>query len=51
MERHAGIPAGMLIGVLMGTLCGFANGAMITFLRINPFIVTLGTMGIFRGSR
>jgi ribose transport system permease protein len=49
MERHAGIPAGMLIGVFMGTLCGFANGAMITFLRINPFIVTLGTMGIFRG--
>jgi ribose transport system permease protein len=49
MERHAGIPAGLLIGVFMGTLCGFANGAMITFLRINPFIVTLGTMGIFRG--
>jgi ribose transport system permease protein len=49
MERHAGIPAGLLIGILMGTLCGFANGTMITLLRINPFIVTLGTMGIYRG--
>jgi ribose transport system permease protein len=49
MERHAGIPAGLLIGVSIGTLCGCANGTMITTLRINPFIVTLGTMGIFRG--
>lgn len=49
MERHAGVPAGMLLGVLTGVVCGFANGAMITALRINPFIVTLGTMGIFRG--
>src|ERR1700738_5009440 len=47
MERHAGIPAGLLLGIATGTLCGFANGAMITSLRINPFIVTLGTMGIF----
>jgi ribose transport system permease protein len=49
MERHAGIPAGLLIGLFMGTLCGLANGTMITSLRINPFIVTLGTMGIYRG--
>lgn len=49
MERKMGIPAGMVIGILVGTACGFANGTMITFLRINPFIVTLGTMGIFRG--
>ena len=49
MEHRMGIPAGMLIGLLAGTACGFANGLMITSLRINPFIVTLGTMGIFRG--
>jgi ribose transport system permease protein len=49
MERHAGIPAGLLIGILTAMVCGFANGTMITTLRINPFIVTLGTMGIFRG--
>ena len=49
MEKGGGIGWGMLSGILAGTACGLANGAMITSLRINPFIVTLGTMGIFRG--
>ncbi|MBV8816936.1 MAG: ABC transporter permease [Acidobacteriaceae bacterium] len=49
MEKRIGIAAGMVVGLLAGTACGFANGGMITGLRINPFIVTLGTMGIFRG--
>src|ERR1700704_897835 len=48
MEKH-GIPLGMVVGVLTGMLCGLFNGTMTTSLRINPFIVTLGTMGIFRG--
>lgn len=29
--------------------CGLVNGLIITLGRIPPFIVTLGTMGIFRG--
>ncbi len=29
--------------------CGLANGLVTTLGRIEPFIVTLGTMGIFRG--
>ncbi len=49
MENKLGIPAGMAVGLFAGTVCGLANGAMITSLRINPFIVTLGTMGIYRG--
>lgn len=44
-----GIPVGLVAGVLVGALLGLANGVMITRLRISPFIVTLGTMGIFRG--
>jgi ribose transport system permease protein len=48
MEKQ-GIALGMLVGVAIGMLCGFANGLMITSLRISPFIVTLGTMGIYRG--
>ncbi len=36
--------------VVMGALCGFANGFLSTRLRIAPFIVTLGTMQIFRGA-
>lgn len=40
---------GTLISVLAGAVCGFANGMLITKLKLAPFIVTLGTMSIFRG--
>lgn len=49
MEKGLSIPAGVLVGVLTGLVCGLSNGLMITRLRIAPFIVTLGTLGIFRG--
>ncbi len=49
MEKGFGIPVGVLVGILTGLGCGLANGLMITRLRIQPFIVTLGTLGIFRG--
>jgi ribose transport system permease protein len=48
MAKH-GIPAGLLVGLLAGALCGLANGTLTTALRVSPFIVTLGTMGIYRG--
>ena len=34
--------------VLLGALFGLAHGLLITRGRIEPFIVTLGTLGIFR---
>jgi ribose/xylose/arabinose/galactoside ABC-type transport system permease subunit len=37
-------------GVVAGGLCGLLNGALITQLRVVPFIVTLGTSLILRGS-
>jgi erythritol transport system permease protein len=37
------------VGVLAATLAGLANGCLIVGLRLVPFIVTLGTMGIIRG--
>jgi ribose transport system permease protein len=43
------IPIAILIGVAAGCLCGLLNGLMITQLRINPFIVTLGTLEAYRG--
>jgi ribose transport system permease protein len=49
LERGYPIPVGVLIGLLVGTACGLANGVMVTKLRIPPFVVTLGTLGIFRG--
>ncbi len=33
-----------------GTFCGLINGLLITGLRLVPFIVTLGTMLVFRGT-
>ena len=37
-------------GIFVGGLCGLANGSVITGLRVTPFIVTLGAMGIIRGA-
>jgi ribose transport system permease protein len=50
MEAGAPIPLGILAGVAAGMVCGLLNGLMITTLRISPFIVTLGTLGIYRGT-
>jgi ribose transport system permease protein len=50
MEKGLSIPAGVLIGILTGLVCGLGNGLLITQLRIAPFIVTLGTLGIIRGT-
>ncbi len=35
--------------VSLGVLCGLLNGIMVVGLRVHPFIVTLGTMWVFRG--
>jgi ribose transport system permease protein len=49
MERGYPVLAGVAIGVLTGLFWGFVNGLLTTRLRIAPFIVTLGTLGIVRG--
>jgi len=38
-----------LLGILVGGVAGSVNGLLVTRLRLAPFIVTLGTMLIFRG--
>ena len=42
---YLGIPAAMLMGLVLG----LANGALIAFLRLPPFIVTLGSLTAVRG--
>ncbi|HWK71315.1 MAG TPA: ABC transporter permease [Burkholderiaceae bacterium] len=42
------IVLGMLFALALGALLGLAHGLLITRGRIEPFIVTLGTLGIFR---
>jgi ribose transport system permease protein len=39
----------LVAGVLAATIAGIINGALIVSLRLVPFIVTLGTMSIWRG--
>jgi len=40
---------GILVTIGVGTFLGFLNGAMITGFKVHPFIITLGTMAIYRG--
>ena len=46
---EAGIAAGVLAGILAGAFVGLVNGIIIAYLKVNPFITTLGTMVLFRG--
>jgi len=43
------VPAALLIGLALGAAIGLANGLIIAKIGINPFITTLGMMGIVRG--
>nr|WP_315240082.1 ABC transporter permease [uncultured Albidiferax sp.] len=42
------VALGMALALVLGALFGLAHGLLITKGRIEPFIVTLGTLGIFR---
>lgn len=39
----------LIAAVILGVCCGVANGAIISLLKLQPFLVTLGTMSVFRG--
>jgi len=47
----SGVPIviGVVTAIATGAACGLLNGAAVAMLRIPPFIVTLGAMGIYRG--
>ncbi|MBX3070520.1 MAG: ABC transporter permease [Thermomicrobiales bacterium] len=49
IDRHGWGMEAVLVTLGVGMLCGLINGLIITIGRIPPFIVTLGTMQIFRG--
>ncbi|WP_140625740.1 ABC transporter permease [Methylibium rhizosphaerae] len=53
LAPHAGsstmvVAAGLVAAIAMGAAFGLAHGLLITKGSIEPFIVTLGTLGIFR---
>ena len=41
--------AALSAAILLGAFCGLVNGTLITKLKVVPFIVTLGTLLVFRG--
>jgi len=43
------VPAAVLLCLGVGALCGAINGLGIVLLRVHPFVITLGTMAIYRG--
>lgn len=43
------LAAAVAFTVVAGALCGLANGLITTVGKIEPFIATLGTMGVYRG--
>jgi ribose transport system permease protein len=51
LALEAGIPAPVAIALALavGLSCGLANGVLITFGRLPPFIATLGMMSVARG--
>lgn len=46
----ATVPVALLVCCGTGALAGFANGAASVALRVHPFVITLGTMAIYRGA-
>ncbi|GGA48325.1 ABC transporter permease [Pelagibacterium lentulum] len=44
------VPFALLLGVLMGMAIGLVNGLVITKLKVNPLIATLGMMVALRGA-
>ncbi len=46
---HLPLPLGILAGLLAGSLAGFANGIVISRMKIPPFIATLGMLYITKG--
>jgi ribose/xylose/arabinose/galactoside ABC-type transport system permease subunit len=44
-----GIVPALMVAVLAGATAGLLNGVVIAHFRLQPFIVTLATMGIVRG--
>jgi ribose transport system permease protein len=42
------VPIVILAALAVGLFCGFVNGALIAYAGLQPFIVTLGTLSLFR---
>jgi ribose/xylose/arabinose/galactoside ABC-type transport system permease subunit len=49
MNLGISVPAAVALGILVGLLMGAVNGALISYVKIPPFIVTLGMLSLASG--
>lgn len=49
LQDGASIPLAILAGLTLAAVCGAINGFGVAYLKIAPFVVTLGMMSIARG--
>ncbi len=49
MQSGIPIPLAVALGILVGLLMGAVNGALISYVKIPPFIVTLGMLSLASG--
>jgi ribose transport system permease protein len=50
LSNNMGLVPAFVLTVLLGVSCGIINGAVITYVRVNPFIATLSTASLFSGA-
>lgn len=43
------VPLALLIGIVVGAVCGLVNGALVRFGNVPALVVTLGTLYVYRG--
>jgi rhamnose transport system permease protein len=48
-QAGASTPALIVIGLMVGVICGAFNGALVTLFALPSIVVTIGTMSLFRG--
>ena len=49
LQKQMPMPAAILVALVVGIAVGAANGFLIARFKLQPFIVTLATMGVVRG--
>lgn len=49
LKQESGVVVALFAAVGTGCLTGLLNGALISLLRVVPFIITLGTMSVYLG--